>query len=293
MGSELWYLSIFGFLTTMVGLTDSRPNFTQFFCSNGIGNYTQNSTYQANLNTLLSSISSNISPYGFYNSSVGEDPDKVYAIALCRGDASDQDCQVCVDDSVNEIMELCPIQKEAIGWYTICMLRYSNKNIVHNMTTRPNFNLQSSKIPSNLNLFLLQLSNLTNTLRNLTVGGSSLFKFAAGKTKNDSNVQTIYAYMQCTPDLDAEDCNICLGWALEVMTQCCHGVDGARVIGPSCSYWYEAFPFYNENVILSRSPPPPPPPPPLALSQPPAPPQKGITRSLFAFIKYKDLLLSM
>ncbi|KAL3530044.1 hypothetical protein ACH5RR_009366 [Cinchona calisaya] len=272
MGSKRWFLSIFYMLTSIVGFTISRPDFTQFFCSNGVGNYTQNSTYQENLNTLLSSLSANISPYGFYNSSVGKDPDKVYAIVLCRGDASLRDCGVCVNDASSLLIELCPNQKEAIGWYTICMLRYSNVYIFDNMTTSPTFNLQSSGSPSNLYLFNQELRNLTNMLRNETISGSSLLKFAAGESKNDSGIiKTIYAYMQCTPDLDAGDCNLCLGWAVQLMTQCCYGADGARVIGPSCSYWYEVFPFYNENVIQSRPPPPPPPPslPSPRSSQPP------------------------
>ena len=48
------------------------------------GNYTSNSTYRANLNTLLSSMySNNEIDYGFYNFSAGESPNKVNAIVLC------------------------------------------------------------------------------------------------------------------------------------------------------------------------------------------------------------------
>ncbi|XP_071911730.1 cysteine-rich receptor-like protein kinase 25 isoform X1 [Coffea arabica] len=267
-------LSVFFVLTTLFGLTFSAPDFTQFFCSNNIGNYTKNSKYQANLNTLLSSLSTNVSPDGFYNSSVGEDPDRTYALVLCRGDASFQDCENCVNDSANKILQLCPNQKEAIGWYTICMIRYSNKNFFGNMSTRPNFNLQSSVVPPNRSIFNQDLSNLTDSLRDQTVGGSSL-KFAAGTRKSDSNI-TIYALMQCTPDIEGGDCNLCLGWALQVLSQCCYGTEGARVVGPSCSFWYEVFPFYNERVILSRPPPPPPPSlPPSPVPPPPKPATKG------------------
>ena len=45
------------------------------------GNYTSNSTYRANLNTLLASMYSNTEiDYGFYNFSAGESPNKVNAI---------------------------------------------------------------------------------------------------------------------------------------------------------------------------------------------------------------------
>ncbi|RDX69762.1 Cysteine-rich receptor-like protein kinase 17, partial [Mucuna pruriens] len=49
-------------------------------CDNSKGNYTINSTYHNNLNTLLSSFSSHTQiNYGFYNFSYGEGIDKVYA----------------------------------------------------------------------------------------------------------------------------------------------------------------------------------------------------------------------
>lgn len=117
---------------------------------------------------------------------------------------------------------------------------------------------------------------MTDSLRDQTVAGSSL-KFAAGTRKSASNI-TIYALMQCTPDIDAGDCNLCLGWALQVLSQCCYGTEGARVVGPSCSFWYEVFPFYNERVILSRPPPPPPRPsslPPSLAPSLPKPTTKG------------------
>ncbi|KAH7569092.1 hypothetical protein JRO89_XS06G0104200 [Xanthoceras sorbifolium] len=56
------------------------------------GNFTANSTYARNRNLLLSSLASNITGYkGFYNTTIGQDPDKVYGLALCRGDVSSED----------------------------------------------------------------------------------------------------------------------------------------------------------------------------------------------------------
>ncbi|KAG7970130.1 hypothetical protein I3843_07G066100 [Carya illinoinensis] len=53
-----------------------------YVCSDN-GNYISNSTYRANLNTVLASMSSNTKiSYGFYNISVGENSDQVNAIAL-------------------------------------------------------------------------------------------------------------------------------------------------------------------------------------------------------------------
>ena len=70
------------------------------------GNYTSNSTYRANLNTLLASMINNTKiNYGFYNFSFGEAPDKVYAIALCRGDASPSECRSCISGASSDLLK--------------------------------------------------------------------------------------------------------------------------------------------------------------------------------------------
>ena len=70
------------------------------------GNYTSNSTCRANLNTLLASMINNTKKnYGFYNFSFGEAPDKVYAIALCRGDASPSECRGCISGASSDLLK--------------------------------------------------------------------------------------------------------------------------------------------------------------------------------------------
>ncbi|KAL9667802.1 hypothetical protein QQ045_002170 [Rhodiola kirilowii] len=72
-------------------------------------NYTSNSIYQNNLNTLLSSLSSNNDiNYGFYNFSAGEGIDRVNAIALCRGDISQTACRRCVNFSTTDLPKSAP-----------------------------------------------------------------------------------------------------------------------------------------------------------------------------------------
>ncbi|GKV50956.1 hypothetical protein SLEP1_g57633 [Rubroshorea leprosula] len=62
-------------------------------CNISDGNFTANSPYAANLNRLFSQLSSDQDfNYGFYNISVGQSPDQVNAIALCRGDQKEKAC---------------------------------------------------------------------------------------------------------------------------------------------------------------------------------------------------------
>jgi hypothetical protein len=87
------------------------------------GNYTRNSTYRTNLETLLTSMSSNTKiDYGFYNFSVGESPDKVSAVALCSLDISPNECRSCINESSYYLLQACPYQKEAIIWPNKCSL---------------------------------------------------------------------------------------------------------------------------------------------------------------------------
>ncbi|KAL5841894.1 hypothetical protein ACOSQ3_012497 [Xanthoceras sorbifolium] len=78
IGSSRLFFFLFCALTHLTALTVAHPNFLYHFCSDQLANYTTNSTYQKNLNTLLSSITSNSEiNYGFYNFSAGQNSDKV------------------------------------------------------------------------------------------------------------------------------------------------------------------------------------------------------------------------
>ncbi|KAF9672190.1 hypothetical protein SADUNF_Sadunf11G0014900 [Salix dunnii] len=94
-------LSLLYILQLQPSLSAAQPSFNHYNCNwINVGNYTANSTYQRNLNSLLSSLASDTQiDYGFYNLSVGEFPDRVNAIALCRGDVNVDVCRSCVNDS--------------------------------------------------------------------------------------------------------------------------------------------------------------------------------------------------
>ncbi|KAL4585482.1 hypothetical protein LXL04_010103 [Taraxacum kok-saghyz] len=110
-------------------ITLAQPNFIYYHCQNA-GNYTKNSTYQRNLETSLSALPNTNSGFGFYNLSTGNGNDRVNSMALCRGDVDSNLCRSCLSDSVVKLPELCPDQREAIGYYDNCLLKYSNETIL-------------------------------------------------------------------------------------------------------------------------------------------------------------------
>jgi hypothetical protein len=255
--SRLVFLSaIWIFITGAI----AGPAFRLYSCSDNQGNYTSGSAYKANLNLLLSSLSSNsngLIEYGFYNSSYGEDPDKVYVIGLCRGDTMPDDCVNCLNICKDNLLtQRCPTQKEAIAWYDECMLRYSSRNIFSTMEDAPEFCMRSVNNALDEAQFNNTLLSLLESLRDRAAAGSSLRKFAVGHAAGP-NFQTINALVQCTPDLSEQDCNYCLSGAVRDFWKDHAGAEGGRILRPSCNFRYETYGFYNSTA---EAPPPSPPP---------------------------------
>ena len=261
----------------------AQPDFLYHFCIEGVGNYTSNSTYKANLNTLLSSLpSDNAIDYGFYNFSAGQNSERVNAIGLCRGDVTPDACRSCLNDSRLQLTELCPNQKEAIGWYDNCMLRYSNRSIFSTKEDLPAFSMHNVNNVSNGDEFNEALGNLFASLKSKAASGDSRYKFATGEV-NLSSFQNIYALVQCTPDLSQLSCSNCIEGAINGIPGCCDRKQGGRVVKPSCNIRFELYRFYDFTAANAPPPPPatPPPSPPTNVSTPPPPSNTTSTKGTF------------
>ncbi|CAL9015225.1 unnamed protein product [Prunus brigantina] len=203
------------------------------------GTYTARDKYQENLNILLYSLSSNTQiNSGFYNSSRGQDPNKINAIALCRGDLPLESCQDCLYKSTYILLDNCPTHKEAIIWAERCMVRYSNKLIFGIEQTDPLKHLPSPNYPRNPKQFEPVLTHLLGNLSDTAASRNSLKKFAAGHAIVPGG-EPIYALAQCTPDIDKLNCRSCLQQSVKEIRTCCGETNGGRVLKPSCNLRYE------------------------------------------------------
>ncbi|KAL5579100.1 hypothetical protein UlMin_011542 [Ulmus minor] len=221
-------------------------------CSNK-GNYANSSRYKENLNSLLSSISSpdnQTSNFGFYNTSLGENLNRVNVIALCRGDLAQDKCQSCLQNSSSLLRERCPSKMEAILWHEHCMIRYSNESIFFIKKDEPYKLLPSPNEAADAEQFKLVLKPLLDDLKGKAASGDSLRKYAFGNA-TVPNAEAIFALVQCTPDLTEQDCNDCLGNATLRIPDCCEGKQGGRVLTPSCNLRYESGPFYDTEAAAS------------------------------------------
>ncbi|KAI8548191.1 hypothetical protein RHMOL_Rhmol07G0253600 [Rhododendron molle] len=252
MGSwrELLFLHLI--LINIVSLTVSQPDFLNYTYISESGNYSPDSKYQTNLNTLLSNLSSNTDRYGFYNSSFGENPDKVYAIVLCRGDVELDTCRSCINDSTIKLPQLLPNNKGAIGWYDYCMLHYSNQSINGIVATDPSYLMVNGRDALSMNDFKQAVWSLFDNLRGQAASGGARRKFATGNTSGPA-FQPVYGLIQCTPDLSETDCNNCLQGATENIPQYFGQKIGGRILTPSCNLRYENYSFIRE--IPAAAPP--------------------------------------
>nr|XP_040241853.1 cysteine-rich receptor-like protein kinase 10 [Aegilops tauschii subsp. strangulata] len=221
------------------------------------GNYTSNSTYQANLlllsSTLPNKAVSNTSSL-FATATVGDAPDIVYALSLCRGDTTDaSDCESCVAAAFEDAQQSCPYNKEASLYYDACMLRFSNHNFLLANSTEDHMSWIT--IRNNLNfttggdsLKHLLLMRLNSTAQ---AAAKSSRRFTTSRLGVNLVPTTVYCLMQCTPDLTLDDCTACLQLVLKHTLKSLDGAQGGRILGTRCSMRYELYHFYEGVPMLA------------------------------------------
>ncbi|KAL3739459.1 hypothetical protein ACJRO7_020820 [Eucalyptus globulus] len=243
--------------------TESAPKFLWHYCPNTTL-FSPNSTYQSNLNTLLSSLSSAAADGadGFANATVSQNPpDQVHGLFLCRGDVDIATCGDCVATGKQDILQRCPNRRVSVIWYDECMLRYSHGSIYSVMEQVPSFTKFQTRNITNPTQFMRVLGEtMDDVTARASVGKSG--KKVAVMEANFTSLQKLYTLAQCTPDLIVSECNTCLRAAIAGLPQ---GKQGGRMFTPSCSMRFEMYPFYNASAIAALVPPPP------YLRSPPAP----------------------
>ncbi|XP_017978381.1 PREDICTED: cysteine-rich receptor-like protein kinase 29 isoform X2 [Theobroma cacao] len=264
MGFSRVLLLFYSVLLFLATLTLGADPFFQARCVNTAGNYTANSTYQNNLDNIFSQVTSLTEfNYGFHNLSSGQNPNKVNAIALCRGDTNLDNCNSCLNETVSELRQRCPLYKEVVGWSEFCMLRYANRDILGEMEVSPSACLLNTQDVTNADQFNQALENLLNNLSSQAAAEGPLRKYAADNL-TAGVFQTVYTMVQCTPDLSEQECGECLTVVKNGIGNCCLGKRGCRVLRPSCFLRFESSPFFETPVPLPSPPPSPTTPPPPA-----------------------------
>jgi hypothetical protein len=143
--------------------------------------------------------------------------------------------------------------------YALCMIRYSNTSIFGVVNDQPFIYQANGQNVLDVTLFNQAFQTLFARLRDKAESGNSLKKFATGN--QSAGVETVYAIVQCTPDLSEGQCSSCLIGVFRMITNCCdgnvQGKIGAKLITPSCNLRWEIGQFFNGTPEILPSPPPP------------------------------------
>lgn len=234
------------------------PNFLYQVCSKN--NFTSNSTYQTNLKTLFSSLTSKAKTdqnTQFFNNTVAgkNNSETVYGLYMCRGDIPSNLCTSCVGNATQRLStnKECTVSVAAVMWYDECMVRYSNISFFSTVATGPGYVLPSPTNMTNQESFNRLLYDTLN--KTSDEASSSSKKFATREAKINI-FQNLYCLAQCTQDIEERECRSCLyGLINSDLPRCCAGTQGGRVLYPNCVIRFEIYPFYR-SLTLAPTPAP-------------------------------------
>ncbi|XP_048566233.1 cysteine-rich receptor-like protein kinase 10 isoform X1 [Triticum urartu] len=212
--------------------------------------YKSNSTYEANLGLLSSTLPKKAasSTTLFATGIMGNVPDVVYALTLCRGDSNASACESCVTTAFQDLRQLCPYKKNAAVYYDPCMLKFSNKNFLAATTVNdPLMIVNTKNFTTNADITQRLLFTLINSTAQLAA--NSLRRFSTSRLDVGSS-PTLYCLMQCMPDLIPHDCESCFQDILNITLEYLGGKQGGRVLGTRCYMRYEMYPFFQGDPTL-------------------------------------------
>lgn len=239
-------------------------------CTTDKGTFRPNGTYDVNRRLILSSLPSNVTDQDglYYNGSIGQQPNRVYAIGMCIPGSTSEDCSDCIKKESEFFLKNCPNQTEAYSWPgepTLCYVRYSNTSFSGSADLNPrNWLTNTGDLDSNLTEF----TKIWEGLMGRMISAASTAKSTPSSSDNhysaDSAVLTpllnIYALMQCTPDLSSGDCENCLRQSAIDYQSCCSQKRGGVVMRPSCFLRWDLYTYSNafDNLTVASPPPEPP-----------------------------------
>ncbi|XP_061376509.1 cysteine-rich receptor-like protein kinase 25 [Gastrolobium bilobum] len=221
--------------------------------------YEPNSTYNTNLETLLSWLSSDATNTSqIYSTSIVEgstSSDTIYGLFMCTIGDGDPNCKDCVINSAKVIKKLYPMAKEAMLWADNCFMRYSNHYFFTTVEEIPKLIFMNEQdYGGQVGQFNSILWETMDYVIFITANAPSGIMKYGYKLENITAKQMLYAMGYCILYLSYDNCCWCLSDAIaEIPTSCCRAKIGGRVIYPTCGVRYELYPFYHSMASAKHS----------------------------------------
>ncbi|GAB4826753.1 hypothetical protein Ancab_033635 [Ancistrocladus abbreviatus] len=242
-------ISIIFLVSSLISPTD-QVNFVAGYCSND-GNYSQSSTYQANLINSFTKLISVASLAQSHNTTTAQATAQFY----CRHGLSLKVCQRCIQVGLKSIMECCPNREEAVIWYEECTLQFARHSMMFSKGEEGTpwawwYSYYSVHEVADEDLFDQTLADTMRSLIYKATSSNSSALSARGETMI-TILETFYGTVECNPRTATYSCKKCLTTAVSRIRGCCHGARWAAVYLPSCQVRYEVGPF---SPAFSRGP---------------------------------------
>ncbi|XAR63190.1 hypothetical protein NMG60_11023041 [Bertholletia excelsa] len=203
--------------------------------------YQPNSAFEANFNSLLSSVvrSASGATYGSFavgNGTAVTPPDSaIYGLFQCRGDLKLPDCAKCVQSLVAQITHVCPYTYGASLQLDACFMRYEHGDFLGKLDT----GLRSKKCSKSVSNDVEFFRRRDDVLADLQA--------ATGFRVSSSGM--VEGFAQCLGDLSPTDCSACLGAAVGQLKSLCGSAD---VYLGQCYARYWASSYYNDSSHSSN-----------------------------------------
>ncbi|WZZ14370.1 hypothetical protein YC2023_107459 [Brassica napus] len=225
-----------------------------------------NSSYFQNRHSLFSTLASKVvANGGFYNASLGKNPNRVYALVLCASGYEQQACISCVEKVTQEIQTSCPNRMNSFHWdnddgdHVSCLVRTSNQSTFKNFQLVPAviypspLTMEPSK---DMTLFSKQWEATVNrTVQAATEAKNiSVLQYYSAVEAEFTEFPNVYMLMQCTPDITSQDCKICLEKSGTYFKKQFWGRQGGEVSRPSCVFRWDLYAFHGAFDNITRVP---------------------------------------
>lgn len=172
-------------------------------------NYTKDSKFESNLNTVFNNLIEDTDETRFNISVDGQSPDRIYGLLQYRGgDAIADQCYICSENATTALRQNCGNAVGGKFWSDTCYLRYANYSFIGEMDTSAWYYHNANNV-SNPDIFNAALQNL---LTNLSAEAANVpaRKRYASEITGVSVFPKIYALVQCTRDISNDNCTTCL-----------------------------------------------------------------------------------
>ncbi|TVU34175.1 hypothetical protein EJB05_16005, partial [Eragrostis curvula] len=209
------------------GEVTAEVNPLYYRCREDGGRYAPGSTYLSNLKALYGVLVAKASTSNFASGAVGEAPDAVYGVVLCRGDYGGAPCAESLQKAFANAVDkgfVCPLYKDVTIYYDQHMLRFSGDDFrrrnVSGNSNRPAW------VAWNMNNVTgaagRSYGEKVRTLASAIVDAAarSPDRYATGEVWfGREDVSKVYGLMQCWPEFTAEDCRSCLADLVSLMPE--------------------------------------------------------------------------